>query len=106
MKHNESYEFFPPAAVDNWVRTRLTNYYKWDYVASLITRGEPVAPEVVTAFANLAKAMKLPVSTDYQTMYIKREKPMEYQRREAEQQMRRAYEKGEIDASGNTVDQD
>jgi hypothetical protein len=102
MSVKADYDFFPPEAVDEWVRTRLSDYYKYDDIASLTVKGE-TAPEVLVKFAELAKALKLPVmASDYgNALYVKRPKSAEEQRKLAVEAMRAAHEHGEIDDSGH-----
>lgn len=105
MNHQKTYEFFPQEAVDEWVRTKLSKYYKVSDVATLVLREDETAPEVIVKFAELAKALKLPVTTDgYGTLKIQRAVPMDQQRKSAAEEMQRAHERGQIDDEGHTVE--
>ena len=97
-----SNDFFPAEAVDEWTRTRLSDYHLWDDVATLNV-SQDVSAEVLAAFANLAKVLKLAVGTGRyggSTLTIRRLKPMEERRKYAVEAMQSAYERGEIDENG------
>ena len=104
MSTDKKHDFFPAEAVDEWTRTRLSDYYLWDDVASLNV-GQDVSAEVLAAFANLAKVLKLGVGTGRyggSTLTIRRLKPMDELRKRAAEEMQLAYERGEIDENGHS----
>jgi hypothetical protein len=104
MNHKESYDFFQVEAVDEWVRTRLSDYTKFKTLASLSLEGE-IQPAVLVKFAELAKTLGMPIMTeDYgKTLYVKKLRPVEELRRDAVGEMRRAHERGEIDDNGHAI---
>lgn len=103
MQHNESYDLFPSAAVDAWVRAKLADYYKWDNVASMSTpKGAEIPPAALVKFAELAKAWDGTIIQDYGTFYIRKGVPLARQRELAVNAMRDAYQRGEIDMDGKT----
>ncbi|HEY1700742.1 MAG TPA: hypothetical protein VGG75_13600 [Trebonia sp.] len=104
MSHKAAYDFFPPEAVDEWVRTKLATYFRATDVASLNLGESEVAPAVLIKFAELAKTMGLLIRTNYQTLYIRQPRSLQDQRDSAIGEMRMAYERGEIDAFGHTPD--
>lgn len=66
-------------------------------VASLELKDE-TPPEVLTAFASLAKALKLNVSIKYDALYIRRRKPDTELRDMAVERLQRQCEAGQIEA--------
>lgn len=75
----------------------LDDYETYQDVASLNMEDE-TPPEVVAAFAGLAKALKGTLGTRYGALYIKRRRPDEVLRDVAIKRLQRQSETGEIEA--------
>lgn len=77
----------------------LADYEVFSDVASLNLDGGEMPPEVIIAFANLAKALKLSVGSKYSgTLFIRRRKPASELRGLAVERLQRQCEAGEIEA--------
>lgn len=103
MNHQESYEFFPPEAVDEWVRTKMSDYSLNMSVATLDIGETGMAPAVLTKFAALALELKGEVSATYQSLAVKKRRPEKDIREAAIREMRGAMERGEIDEKGHAA---
>jgi hypothetical protein len=73
----------------------LQDYYKYEDVASL--KSGTYEPEALEAFAKLARVLKLPVSGQYGGLTIRRELPIEQQRKSALEELQRKAERGDIE---------
>ena len=73
----------------------LASYSKYTDVATLASR--EYGPDVLEAFAKLARALKLPVTIESWRLVIREEKPIEEQRLAAIQNLQYKAERGEIE---------
>ena len=73
----------------------LSDYERYADVATLYS-GE-YEPETLEAFAKLARTLKLPVSTRYGNLTIRREKPHAERREIALRELQRKAKRGEIE---------
>jgi hypothetical protein len=76
--------------------SELSDYERYADIATL-SAGDEYQPEVLEAFAKLARVLKLPVSTRYGNMVIRREHPIEKLRESALYNLQRKAERGDIE---------
>ncbi len=83
----------------------LGEYDRYQVVAWLETGEGEVAPDVLEAFAKLARTLKLTVTVGYQRLNIRREKPYAQRRSTAIERLQSRAERGEITPANLKEDQ-
>jgi hypothetical protein len=76
---------------------KLQDYEKYVDVSRLSVGAMDFEPEVIEAFAKLARSLHLPIHFEYGGLTIRREKPLEERRRSALLDLQRRAERGEIE---------